>query len=42
MLASMNHVQEKKSKAEDTGTELRDSKFFATRTINSIKGGTEQ
>ena len=42
MLASMNHVQEKKSKAEDAGTELRDSKFFATRTINSIQGGTEQ
>ena len=37
----MNHFQEKKSKAEDAGTELRDSKFFATRTINSIQGGTE-
>lgn len=41
MLASMNNIQENKSKVDDIGTELRDSIFFATKTINSIQGGTE-
>ena len=38
----MNHVQENKSKVEDIGTESRDSKFFSIRTINTMKGGSEQ
>ena len=42
MLASLNYIQENKSKADDAGTESRDSIFFATRTINSLQGGTEQ
>ena len=35
MLVSINNFQENKNKAEDTGTESKDSKDFSIRTINS-------
>ena len=41
MLASINHIQEVKSKAPDAGTGLRNIKFYSQRNINSFQGGPE-
>lgn len=38
----MNHIQENKSKVEDSGTESRDSKNFSTITVNFKQGRVEQ
>ena len=41
MLAETNHLEKHSSKADDAGTEVRTSKFFAARTINQFQSGTE-
>ena len=42
MLATLNYVEENKSKAEDVDfDEIRNSKFLAARTINYFQGGIE-
>ena len=41
MLASLNYVDEHKSKAEDADSDIRKSKYLAARTINAFQGATE-
>ena len=36
MLASLNYVDEHKSKAEDTDSDIRKSKYLAARTIKLL------
>ena len=41
MLAAMKYIQEVKNKVPDAGTDLRNSIFFAQRTINAFKERSE-
>ena len=41
MLAALNHIEEYKSKALDSETDLRKSKYLAARTVNAFQGTTE-